>query len=99
MRLRVNNLNFAYGQKKIIHNLSFSIPSGAFLSIVGKNGTGKSTLVKTLLRLTPALSGRITYDHTIKNTMGYLQQNLSINEEFPATVYEIVLSVEALSAS
>ena len=50
MRLRINNLNFSYGQKKIISNLSFSIPSGAFLSIVGKNGTGKSTLIKCILK-------------------------------------------------
>ena len=37
-------------QKKIIHNLSFNIPSGSFLSIVGKNGTGKSTLIKCILK-------------------------------------------------
>ena len=50
MRLRIDNLNFSYGQKNIIHNLSFGIPSGSFLSIIGKNGTGKSTLIKCILK-------------------------------------------------
>ena len=39
MRLRINNLSFSYSQKKIIDNLSFNIPSGAFLSIIGKNAS------------------------------------------------------------
>ena len=37
-------------QKKIINNLSFNIPSGSFISIIGKNGTGKSTLIKCILK-------------------------------------------------
>lgn len=90
--IKCENLKIGYTSNKVLNNVNLEINNGEFICIVGNNGTGKSTLVKTLLRLIPAISGKIIYDHTVKNTMGYLQQNLSINEEFPATVYEIVLS-------
>ena len=90
--IKCENLKIGYSNNKVLNNVNLEINNAEFICIVGNNGTGKSTLVKTLLRLIPAISGKIIYDHTVKNTMGYLQQNLSINEEFPATVYEIVLS-------
>lgn len=98
MRLRVNNLNFAYGQKKIIHNLSFNIPSGSFLSIVGKNGTGKSTLIKCILKTLKIPNNVIYLDdiciNNIKtfNNIGYVPQKMDFNYEFPITVKEILLS-------
>lgn len=98
MRLRINNLNFSYGQKKIISNLSFSIPSGAFLSIVGKNGTGKSTLIKCILK-TLKIPNDVIYldDIDINNikvfsNIGYVPQKMDFNYEFPITVKEILLS-------
>lgn len=98
MRLRINNLNFSYGQKKIISNLSFSIPSGAFLSIVGKNGTGKSTLIKCTLK-TLKIPNDVIYldDIDINNikvfsNIGYVPQKMDFNYEFPITVKEILLS-------
>lgn len=98
MRLRINNLNFSYGQKKIISNLSFSIPSGAFLSIVGKNGTGKSTLIKCILKTLKMPNDVIYIDdidiNNIKvfNNIGYVPQKMDFNYEFPITVKEILLS-------
>ena len=90
--IKCDNLKIGYSSNKVLNKVNLEINNGEFICIVGNNGTGKTTLVKTLLRLTPAISGRIVYDHTVKNTMGYLQQNLQVNEDFPATVYEIVLS-------
>ena len=98
MRLRINNLNFAYSQKKIIHNLSFNIPSGAFLSIVGKNGTGKSTLIKCILKTLKVPNETIFLDdidiNNIKvfSNIGYVPQKMDFNYEFPITVKEILLS-------
>ena len=45
MRVTVNNLTFAYTQKLVLNNVSFSLKSGDFLTIHGKNVTGKSTLI------------------------------------------------------
>lgn len=90
--IKCENLKIGYGANNVINKVNLEINNGEFICIVGNNGTGKTTLVKTLLRLIPAVSGRIIYDHSVKNTMGYLQQNLHVNEDFPATVYEIVIS-------
>ena len=98
MRLRISNLNFSYSQKKIIHNLSFSIPSGSFLSIVGKNGTGKSTLIKCILKTLKVPNDVIFLDdidiNNIKffSNIGYVPQKMDFNYEFPITVKEILLS-------
>lgn len=98
MRITVDNLNFSYGQKKIIHNLSFSVPSGSFLSIIGKNGTGKSTLIKCILKTLKIPNNMIFLDdidiNNIKSfsNIGYVPQKTEFNYEFPITVKEILLS-------
>ncbi len=98
MRLRVNNLNFSYAQKKIINNLSFSIPSGSFLTIIGKNGTGKSTLIKCMLKSLKIPNDMIYLDDIDINNInsfsniGYVSQKIDFNYEFPITVKEILIS-------
>ncbi|MGL4821051.1 MAG: ABC transporter ATP-binding protein [Bacilli bacterium] len=53
------HLSFSYGSKPILHNLSFHIPPGSFVGILGPNGSGKTTLLRLLTkRLTPS-SGTI----------------------------------------
>ena len=84
-------IGYVYGHP--INKVSLDINEGDFICIIGNNGTGKSTLVKTILKLIPSLSGRIIYNDALhKYTIGYLPQNSSINPDFPATVYEIVIS-------
>ncbi len=98
MRLRVNNLSFSYAQKKIINNLSFSIPSGSFLTIIGKNGTGKSTFIKCMLKTLKIPNDMIYLDdidiNNIKyfSNIGYVPQKIDFNYEFPITVKEILVS-------
>ena len=59
----LNNITFAYNQREsIIKNLSLNIPAGQTIAIVGATGSGKSTLVKLLLRLYEVQSGEITLD-------------------------------------
>ncbi|MEB3180198.1 MAG: ABC transporter ATP-binding protein [Nostocaceae cyanobacterium] len=62
--LQLNNVKFAYQDGfPIIHNLSLKIPAGKTIAIVGATGSGKSTLVKLLLRLYEVNSGTITLDN------------------------------------
>ena len=98
MRVKFNNLSFSYGQKKIVNNLSFEIASGDFLSIVGKNGTGKSTIIKCLLKILRVPNDMIFIDdidinniQTFRN-IGYVPQKVDFNYEFPITVKEILVS-------
>ena len=47
--LKISNLNFAYQETKVLNNINFSISPSEFVGIIGPNGTGKSTLLKTIL--------------------------------------------------
>ena len=61
--LEFQNVSFAYHNRNpIIHNLSLEIPAGNTIAIVGSTGSGKSTLVKLLLRFYEVQSGKITLD-------------------------------------
>ena len=57
--LVVNNLNVGYGQSPVIHDLSFTVHNEEILAIMGRNGMGKTTLLKSLLGILPAKSGSI----------------------------------------
>lgn len=58
--IKVENLTFSYNQEKdVIKNVSFSIPKGSYTTIVGHNGSGKSTIAKLLIGLLEAKSGKI----------------------------------------
>lgn len=59
MSLKVHNLSFAYGQKKIIQNLSFRLEAGEIVGVIGPNGAGKSSLISLLTRILRPGSGHI----------------------------------------
>lgn len=96
MRVSVNNLTFAYTQKLVLNNLSFSLKSGDFLTIHGKNGTGKSTLIRCFLKMLKVNDGMIFLDDVDINhiktysNIGYVPQKNDFNYEFPITVFEIL---------
>jgi urea transport system ATP-binding protein len=59
--LNVDHLNQYYGGSHILRNLSFTAEAGKVTAILGRNGVGKSTLLKSLMGLLPAKSGRIEF--------------------------------------
>lgn len=87
--LEVKNLSVGYEGRAVIESLNFSAEKGDYLCIVGENGAGKSTLVKTLLGLQKPLGGEIRFSG---KGIGYLPQQTVIQKDFPASVWEIVLS-------
>ena len=60
--LSVSNLNQYYGGSHILRNLSFEVPAGKVTVLLGRNGVGKTTLLKTLMGLLPAKSGRVAFE-------------------------------------
>ena len=91
--LECNSLCLGYPGHLLASNLSFTLDAGQCLCVIGENGVGKSTLVRTLLHLQPALDGTIQLGQGITpQEIGYLPQATAISADFPATVQEVVLS-------
>lgn len=57
--LDVRNLNVAYGQSEVLHGVNFTVTPGEIVAIVGRNGMGKSTLMKSLIGVMPSRSGQV----------------------------------------
>ncbi len=57
--LEVRNLNVAYGQSQVLHGLDFTVQPGEIVAIVGRNGMGKTTLMKSLIGVVPVKTGEI----------------------------------------
>lgn len=82
----------SYDKTRAVDNVSFDVRKGDFLCIVGENGTGKSTLLKGILGLQKLNSGTITFSGIRAGEIGYLPQRTVVQKDFPASVWEVVLS-------
>ena len=60
--LNVADLHAAYGQSEVLHGLSFDVAPGEIVAIMGRNGMGKTTLMKTLMGIVPEKAGRIAVE-------------------------------------
>ncbi|MGB3205590.1 MAG: ABC transporter ATP-binding protein [Crinalium sp.] len=96
--VELNNVTFAYlGRETVVNNLSLSIPAGKTIAIVGSTGSGKSTLVKLLLRLYEIEQGTITLDgvniqelrlQDLRRAIGLVSQDVFL---FHGTVIENII--------
>lgn len=88
--ININNLCFSYnGQKPYqLHNVNLKIPKGSFISIIGDNGSCKTTLLKLILGSISPLEGTILLENKM---LGYVPQRMeSFNSHFTITVKEIL---------
>lgn len=86
----IKNLCFSYSSKPpyILNNINLNIEDGTYLSIVGENGSCKTTLVKLILGILKPNSGTLTINSKL---IGYVPQRLdSFNSQFPITVKEVL---------
>jgi urea transport system ATP-binding protein len=58
--LHISKLNVYYGESHVIHDAAFELAPGAAIAVVGRNGMGKSTLLKSLIGMIPTKNGSIT---------------------------------------
>jgi ATP-binding cassette subfamily B protein len=95
-KVQYDGITFAYlpGQQPQLRSVSFEIPAGSFVGVVGKSGSGKSTVLKLLPRLYSADSGRILVDdyevakvelYSLRRQIGTVLQDSLL---FNASVYE-----------
>jgi len=59
--LEVDNISTYYWERRVIWDLSLEVPDGGVVAILGRNGMGKSTLIRSIMGLTPPASGRIRF--------------------------------------
>ncbi len=62
--LSITDLNTYYGEAHILRGASLELPAGTALGLLGRNGMGKTTLIRTLMGYVRPASGRITWDGT-----------------------------------
>jgi len=60
--LKIDNLKVNYGGIEAVKGISFDVPDGSIVTLIGANGAGKSTTLRTIAGIVPANSGTITYN-------------------------------------
>ncbi|WP_373763532.1 metal ABC transporter ATP-binding protein [Porphyromonas loveana] len=93
--LSLRSASVGYGNRDVLRDYSLDVARGELLGIVGRNGGGKSTLVKALIGLLPLRTGSLTfYDRqgqpSIRPSIGYLPQLNRIDRAFPIQVGEVI---------
>lgn len=84
----VNDLTVAYGNHQVIDNLSFNINQGDFLVVIGENGVGKTTLVRSMLGFIKPQKGEIIISPQTK--IGYVPQFRNIDQEYPLSIRDFI---------
>ena len=96
--LEVESVTCGYGEREVIHGVSFTLEAGNILCLLGANGSGKTTLFKAILGLLPVTGGRIYFDK--KDTAGWSRRKVAQTfayvpqahtPPFAFTVREVVL--------
>ena len=91
--LRCEHADFGYENQDAVVDANLEVNTGDYICIVGENGSGKSTLMKGILGLLKPTSGKIVVSEELRRAgIGYLPQQTAAQKDFPATVYEVVIS-------
>ncbi|MCM8535149.1 MAG: metal ABC transporter ATP-binding protein [Lentisphaeraceae bacterium] len=93
-QISISDLSLGYSSKKVISQANLNISEGDFWGLVGPNGQGKSTFIKTLMGLVRPLSGKIKYVGLSRKDIGYVPQRSSVTSTLDMTTTEFI----ALSA-
>ena len=88
--ISINGLTVAFGGFTLLDDINFHISENDKIGLVGKNGAGKSTILKLICGLQSPTSGKVAVPSGIK--IGYLPQRALIQQDFPSSVMEVVLS-------
>ena len=89
--LEAHDLWEDFSEKQVLNNLSFKLKRGTFLSIVGENGVGKTTLIKIILGQLKPTKGTIEFFPNRKAVkIGYVPQFRNIGDEYPLSVKNFV---------
>ena len=89
MVLSATELTLGYRATPVVRDVSFALHEGDVLAVVGHNGCGKSTLVKTVLGTLAPVSGDIDWPQGRPNSIAYLGQQTEFDTRFPMRVRDL----------
>jgi zinc transport system ATP-binding protein len=93
--VEVDHVWFSYEGTTVLTDVTFSLPQGEFLGIIGPNGGGKTTLLKLMLGILKPDRGRVRIlgrePHVASRRIGYVPQNTDFNRGFPISVMDVAL--------
>ena len=91
----LTNVCVQYGEMVVLENISFIIKPLDFISLIGPNGGGKTTLLKVLLGLITPTSGTVEVfggsPKLARQQIGYVPQQANIDKQFPINVWDVTL--------
>jgi zinc/manganese transport system ATP-binding protein len=85
--IAVEALGLRFGERQILHDLSFEVAGGEFLAVLGPNGAGKTSLLRILLGQLPPTAGRVVLDRT---RIGYVPQQRVFDRDLPLRGRDLV---------
>lgn len=93
--IQIENLSFSYGPVSVLEKANVTIGEKEFISVVGPNGGGKTTLLKIMLGLLEPQSGSVSVFGKVptlgRKLIGYLPQYTNLDAKFPVTALDVVL--------
>jgi zinc/manganese transport system ATP-binding protein len=92
--VRAESLSLRFGERTLWRDLSFALPPGEFLAVLGPNGTGKTSLIRILLGLLAPTSGSVAIDGRspaqVRNEIGYVPQQRAFDRDLPLRGRDLV---------
>jgi len=89
--IEFRDASLGYGRKAVLQGVTLSVMPGQFWGILGHNGSGKTTMLKTLLGLIPPLRGQLAETGTMfgQPRFGYVPQKEKLDAIYPLTSYAV----------
>lgn len=88
--IELQNLKVGYKDRPIFPTLTGTFKLGSLTAIMGDNGVGKTTLLKTLMHTIPPLAGDIIFHGDSSKNIAFLPQHSDVDRQFPITVFDTV---------
>jgi ABC-type Mn2+/Zn2+ transport system ATPase subunit len=89
--IRLRGVAVGYRERTVLSDLDFTLLQGSFTALLGANGSGKSSLLKTILGLLPALQGAVEFRHIASPVIGYVPQQEQLDANYPLSALDVVL--------
>jgi len=95
--IEVENLSISYGRNVVLSHVSLSIEAGEIVTIVGPNGSGKTSLLRAIIGAVKPSKGRVVQGADV--TIGYVPQKLHIDPTLPISVARFLALPHGVSSS